>query len=233
MLRQRVITALVLVAILLASLYANSLWPFAVLTLLLMAAGGWEWGRLNQAAPGAGLGHGRSGGAGRCCRLGRWLGLAGAGLAVGRGAGLVGGRRCHGPAQPARRPGRSCRARPAGRWVCWRCGWPGWRWRRRARVGINFMLSVLVPGVDGRRGGLLRRPRASAAASWRPASAPARAGKVCGPAWPACCCWPLSGSGWTAAWRRRRRRRLESLQPPLRSNGVRWACWPRWRCCRR
>ena len=50
MLRQRVITALVLVTVLLASLTASSRWPFAVLTLALMAAGGWEWGRLNQAS---------------------------------------------------------------------------------------------------------------------------------------------------------------------------------------
>lgn len=52
MLRQRVITALVLVACLLASLLSVSRWPFALLTLALMAAAGWEWGRLNQ-APGA------------------------------------------------------------------------------------------------------------------------------------------------------------------------------------
>jgi phosphatidate cytidylyltransferase len=51
MLRQRVITALVLVAVLLASLMSSSRWPFALLTLGLMAAGGWEWARLNQAAP--------------------------------------------------------------------------------------------------------------------------------------------------------------------------------------
>ena len=52
MLRQRVITALVLVAILLAALAASSPWPFAILTLALMAAGGWEWARLNQAPAG-------------------------------------------------------------------------------------------------------------------------------------------------------------------------------------
>ena len=50
MLRQRVITALVLVALLLASLAAHSPWPFALLTLALMAAGAWEWARLNQGA---------------------------------------------------------------------------------------------------------------------------------------------------------------------------------------
>jgi phosphatidate cytidylyltransferase len=49
MLRQRVITALVLVALLLASLMSASRWPFSLLTLALMAAAGWEWGRLNQA----------------------------------------------------------------------------------------------------------------------------------------------------------------------------------------
>jgi phosphatidate cytidylyltransferase len=49
MLRQRVITAVVLIAILLAALAADSPWPFAWLTLVLIAAGAWEWGRLNQA----------------------------------------------------------------------------------------------------------------------------------------------------------------------------------------
>ena len=52
MLRQRVITALLLVAVLLTALAASSPWPFAVLTLGLMAAGGWEWARLNQAPAG-------------------------------------------------------------------------------------------------------------------------------------------------------------------------------------
>ncbi len=47
MLLQRVITALVLVALLLPALLAGSLLPFAALTLLLIGAAGWEWGRLN------------------------------------------------------------------------------------------------------------------------------------------------------------------------------------------
>ncbi len=49
MLKQRVITALVLMAVLLPALFAASAWPFAVLSLVLMAAAGWEWGRLNGA----------------------------------------------------------------------------------------------------------------------------------------------------------------------------------------
>ncbi len=49
MLWQRVITAVVLLALLLPALFAAVAWPFALLTLLLIAAAGWEWGRLNNA----------------------------------------------------------------------------------------------------------------------------------------------------------------------------------------
>lgn len=49
MLKQRVITALVLIAILLPVLFAPVAWPFAVLTMLMIGAAGWEWGRLNGA----------------------------------------------------------------------------------------------------------------------------------------------------------------------------------------
>ena len=49
MLKQRVITALVLIAILLPALFAPVAWPFAVLSLVMIAAAGWEWGRLNGA----------------------------------------------------------------------------------------------------------------------------------------------------------------------------------------
>lgn len=52
MLKQRVITALILMAVLLPALWADALWPFALLSLVLIAAAGWEWARLND-APGA------------------------------------------------------------------------------------------------------------------------------------------------------------------------------------
>lgn len=48
MLRQRVITALILVALLLPALFHATPQPLAGLTLVLIAAGAWEWGRLNQ-----------------------------------------------------------------------------------------------------------------------------------------------------------------------------------------
>jgi len=47
MLKQRIITAVVLLAILLPALFAQSPWPFAVLTLVCIGAAGWEWARLN------------------------------------------------------------------------------------------------------------------------------------------------------------------------------------------
>lgn len=49
MLKQRVITALILVAILLPTLAAEAAWPFAILTLVFISAAGWEWSRLNDA----------------------------------------------------------------------------------------------------------------------------------------------------------------------------------------
>jgi phosphatidate cytidylyltransferase len=58
MLRQRVITAVVLLALLLPALFAPTPWPFALLTLLLIAAAAWEWGRLNGVAAIAALGPG-------------------------------------------------------------------------------------------------------------------------------------------------------------------------------
>lgn len=47
MLKQRVITALVLLALLLPALLSRHPLPFASLTLVLIAAAGWEWARLN------------------------------------------------------------------------------------------------------------------------------------------------------------------------------------------
>jgi len=47
MLLQRVITALVLLALLLPALLVTNPLPFALLSLVLIGLGGWEWGRLN------------------------------------------------------------------------------------------------------------------------------------------------------------------------------------------
>ena len=58
MLAQRIVTAVVLLALLLPALFAAVAWPFSLLTLLMIAAAGWEWGRLNGAGAGLSLAFG-------------------------------------------------------------------------------------------------------------------------------------------------------------------------------
>ncbi|MFD0668550.1 phosphatidate cytidylyltransferase [Ramlibacter sp. MAHUQ-53] len=55
MLKQRVITAVILLAILLPALFWPTPLPFAAVVLVLLAAGAWEWGRLNQLSQPASL----------------------------------------------------------------------------------------------------------------------------------------------------------------------------------
>lgn len=142
MLRQRILTALVLVAVMLGALAADSAWPFALLTLLLIAAAGWEWARLNQASAGLALG------------LGGALALAGA-------ATLAGPLKDHAP--PAlwwaaaalwlALGAVALRSGPTAwpqlpRAVRWGVGvvalWSAWLALTHAHViGVNFMLSLL------------------------------------------------------------------------------------------
>ena len=49
MLKQRILTAAVLLAILIPALVVDAAWPFALLTMAAMALAGWEWSRLNDA----------------------------------------------------------------------------------------------------------------------------------------------------------------------------------------
>lgn len=74
MLKQRVITALILLAVLLPALFARPLWPFAMLSIVVVAAAGWEWGRLNGLAfaPAAVMGLAIAG----LCAATWWVGLA-------------------------------------------------------------------------------------------------------------------------------------------------------------
>jgi phosphatidate cytidylyltransferase len=58
MLGQRIVTAVVLLALLVPAMWAEAAWPFAALTMLLVAAAGWEWARLNGSAAAAALGSG-------------------------------------------------------------------------------------------------------------------------------------------------------------------------------
>jgi phosphatidate cytidylyltransferase len=47
MLKQRVITAIVMLAVLLPALFVATPWPFSLLMMLMAGAAGWEWARLN------------------------------------------------------------------------------------------------------------------------------------------------------------------------------------------
>lgn len=142
MLRQRVITALVLVALLLASLLAPGNWPFALLTLALLSAGGWEWGRLNQAGAGFSVAMGAAVAAGGIAALlSGWTTQAPALLwwaalalwLVGAAVALFSG--------PTAWP-----LLPRGaRWLLGLVAlWIAWLALAQARsIGINYMLSVL------------------------------------------------------------------------------------------
>lgn len=142
MLRQRIATALVLLAILGWALFAPPRWPFALLTLGMIAAAGWEWARLNQAQPVLAVGIGVAVALGGLVTLaGGWqneappllwwlmVGLWGAGSVVALRSG---------PAAWPQLP-------RVARWVLGAVGlWAAWLALTHARVvGINFMLSVL------------------------------------------------------------------------------------------
>lgn len=58
MLKQRIFTAVLLLAVLVPSIFYPSLYPFAAITLILIACGAWEWSRLNGFASTAALVHG-------------------------------------------------------------------------------------------------------------------------------------------------------------------------------
>lgn len=51
MLKQRIITALALLAVLLPALFADSPHPFLILSILMIGAGAWEWGNMNGMSP--------------------------------------------------------------------------------------------------------------------------------------------------------------------------------------
>ena len=55
MLKQRILTAIVLLALLVPAVLATNPLGFVVLTALLMGAGGWEWARLNGLAAAASM----------------------------------------------------------------------------------------------------------------------------------------------------------------------------------
>ena len=142
MLLQRVITALVLLAILLPALFYPDPGPFTLVVLALMAAGAWEWGRLNGFGQGAALGMGAlcvglcglSWAAGGLQSSMSWAWAAGGGLWVLGGAGLLRAGVVGWPQIPKA-------LRVAGGLLAL---WLAWLAVVQARMlGVNFLLSVL------------------------------------------------------------------------------------------
>ena len=73
MLKQRVITALALLFVLLPALFYTSPWPFVALALVMISTGAWEWSRLNGCDQWASMGLG--GACALACAASWWLGL--------------------------------------------------------------------------------------------------------------------------------------------------------------
>jgi phosphatidate cytidylyltransferase len=190
MLKQRVITAIILLALLLPALFAGPAWPFALLTLVLIGAAGWEWSRLNGAGTlSVALGLVLAAACGGALAAG-WVHAAASPIwmvpallwVVGGAWALRGG--------PAAWP-----TIPAA--VRWGLGllllWTAWLAMASARaVGINFILSVFclvwVADIAAYFGG-----RAFGRRKLALTISPGKSWRAHGAAWPAHCCWPGCG----------------------------------------
>ena len=142
MLGQRIVTAVVLLALLVPAMLSSAGWPFPVLTMMLVAAAGWEWARLNGADSVVALGFG--GLLLVACLVSAPLAVQGrvpAGIWVGvAGVWILGG------AWVLREGVEGWRR--ASRWLTWPVGmlvlWVAWMALTSARVqGLAFLLSVL------------------------------------------------------------------------------------------
>lgn len=144
MLKQRIITALVLLAILLPALfYPGSHVPFACIMLVMIAAAGWEWGRLNGYGPRMALFIGFE--ALALCVLSWVLGLLGlrlTGLWIVAGAAWV---LAGGALLKVAVPGWPRIPKPLRLVGGLLALWVAWLAVVQARmIGINFLLSILV-----------------------------------------------------------------------------------------
>lgn len=216
MLKQRIITAVLLLAVLLPALFNPSIEPFAALTLLLIVAGGWEWARLNGCGSSLSLGLGL--GLGVLMAVVWWAGglnlsLRPLWLAVGAAWVLL----------AVVMLGRGVKG-----WSAWPVGlrlWVGlaliacaWLAMVHARLeGLGFLLSVLLlvwtADIAAYFGG-----KALGGASSLPPSARARAGRAPSVDCWGSLCWRPAGSG-----------PMRKAPACMRGSGL-WG--RRWRCCR-
>lgn len=143
MLKQRIITALALLAILLPALFYPSHVPFGCVMLVLVVAGAWEWGRLNGYGSRMALFLGLE--TLLLCALSWWLGLLAQPLLpvwiVASAAWVLGGAvllRFAVPGWPRVPRGLRLVGGLMALWVAWLAA------VQARMVGINFLLSILV-----------------------------------------------------------------------------------------
>ena len=143
MLKQRILTAVLLLAVLVPSIFYSSLLPFAAITLVLIACGAWEWSRLNGFTHTVAVVHGLVCGALGCAIwFSGWLDLqlrplwsvAGA-MWVVIGAWLL----CFGQTQWHKVP---CQVRLWGGLLGLLVAWTAMMQARA--IGINFLFSIFV-----------------------------------------------------------------------------------------
>ena len=143
MLKQRILTAIVLLAILLPALFYRNHIPFACVMLVLIGAAAWEWGRLNGYGQGMSLFLGAEMVA--LCGLSWWLGLLEQRLflmwSLASAAWVLGGAallRVAVPGWPRIPRGLRLVGGLLALWVAWLAA------VQARMVGINFLLSILV-----------------------------------------------------------------------------------------
>jgi phosphatidate cytidylyltransferase len=143
MLKQRILTALVLLAVLLPATFHTSPVPFGIVTLALLACAAWEWARLNAFGPAASVITGVA--CAFVCALSWYLDAPNAHLGklwigIGMFWVLVSAWVLHGGAQAWQAVPRKFRL-VGGVLLLW----ASWVAIVQARqIGINFMMSVLV-----------------------------------------------------------------------------------------
>lgn len=142
MLKQRILTAAVLLALLLPALFAPISWPFAVLSLLVCGAAAWEWSRLNGCV--ATLSIALGGLFAFVCAIALWAGwtnapprlvwwLAAGVWVIGGGLALRSGPE----AWPQMSPAVRCVLGLTLLWTAWLA------FAAAKSLGVNFVLSVL------------------------------------------------------------------------------------------
>jgi len=141
MLKQRIATALVLLAVLLPALFVSTPWPFAILMLLMAGAAAWEWARLNSASSTAAVIMGVAVAA--ACGLALWAGWVRVGPSLAWwlafGVWVLGGALALKVG-----PGAWHTVPRAARWVLGLAAiWTAWLALSSAKAtGINFILSI-------------------------------------------------------------------------------------------